>query len=474
MLKKFLIALGCLAISCCSSSSVVRDEGGAESYTTDISEIGISGARSFRVGMLLPLSGADAKYGQGLKNASMLALNDIKNPNLVIQYYDTASTPAGARVAIKNAVNQRAQLVLGPLKSGEVSAISNETIYQGIPVIAFSTSPEVLQPTIYTLGLLIDEQVDRVMTYAVQQGRRRFALLLPDNNTGIAVAKAAVKSAHKNDARINIIAFYKPGTSDFSDLAKQMTDYQSRHRQVENLKYKLKNMAAAGDASASRELKLIENKEGVGDIGFDAILMPEGGVTLTAAASIFAFYDAAYPAIQFLGTSIWETGVSSKEATVQKNIYPALSRRKNSGFAAQYYAMFKEKPSSLYTLGYDAVVLADQLSKIYPQESLTTNITSIGGFEGLNGKVRFFADGTNQHSLDIVSVSAQGGDVIDSGEAYFEVVSQGLDAIDADAIYDAPRIIGKDASMAQVLIYGKVIDTIEQPARIADWEVAAE
>ena len=473
VLKKFLLVFMCLALSCCSSSSVVRDEGGADSYTTEISEIGISSSRSFRVGMLLPLSGADARYGQGLKNASMLALNDIKNPNLVIQYYDTASTSAGARVAIQNAVNQRAQLILGPLKSGEVSAISNETIYQGIPVIAFSTSPEVLQPTIYTLGLLIDEQIDRVMTYAAQNGRKRFALLLPDNNTGIAVARAAVKSANKNNAMINIIAFYQPGTSDFSELAKQMTDYQARHRQIESLKYKLKNMADSGDVAAQRELKLIENKEGVGDVGFDAVLFPEGGVTLTAAASIFAYYDAGYPEIQFLGTSMWETGVSNKEATVQKSLYPALKRHKNSGFAAQYYNMFKEKPSSLYTLGYDAVVLADQLSKSPNSYGLNSDITSFAGFDGLNGRVRFFADGTNQHALDIVSVSAQGGNVVADGDKYFETLSQGMPAIDADMIYTTPRIIGKDASLAQVLIYGKVIDSIEQPQRTVTEEISA-
>ncbi len=473
MLKKFSLAIVCLVLSCCSSSSVVRDEGGAESYTTDVSEIGISSSRSFRVGMLLPLSGADAKYGKGLKNASMLALNDIKDPNLVIQYYDTASTAAGARIAIKNATGQHAQLILGPLKSGEVSAISNETIYQGVPVIAFSTSPEVLQPTIYTLGLLIEEQVDRIMTYAVQNSRKRFALLLPDNNTGIAVARAAVKSASKNDALISIIAFYPPGTSDFSDLAKQMTNYQARHRQAENLKYKLKNLAAAGDATAQRELKLMENKEGLGDIGFDAILFPEGGVTLTAAASIFAYYDVAYPEIQFLGTSIWEAGVSNKEATVQKSLYPALSRHKNSGFAAQYYTMFKEKPSSLYTLGYDAVVLADKLSRMQSDGGLNEGIVSYDGFEGLGGKVRFFRNGTNQHTLDIVAVSAQGGDIVESGDKYFATPTDELPTVDADTVYVSPKIIGKDASLAQVLIYGKVIDSIGQPLKLSSDSVTA-
>ena len=64
----------------------------------------------------------------------------------------------------------------GTGKSTSVQAIANETIYRGVPVIAFTSSQDVLQPTVYTLGLLIEEQVNRVITYAAQKGRRRFAL----------------------------------------------------------------------------------------------------------------------------------------------------------------------------------------------------------------------------------------------------------------------------------------------------------
>ena len=138
-----------------------------------------------------------------------------------------------------------------------------------------------------------------------------------------------------------------------------------------------------------------------------------------------------------------------------------------SGFVAQYYSVFGEKPSSLYTLGYDAVILADKLSKLNNNESLLTEITSLGGFQGLNGKVRFFEDGTNQHTLDIVSVSSQCNKVVDSGEKYFETISEPLDPIDADTIYSTPRIIGKDSSLAQILIYGKTMDFIPQAAQVS-------
>ena len=274
VLKKICFVLGCVILASCSSNSI-KDEGWSNSFSSDVEEISISTDDSFRVGMLLPLSGADAKYGTGLKYASMLALQDINNPNLVLQYYDTQSSISGARVAIENAINQQSDLIIGPLKSTEVQAISNETIYQGVPVIAFSTSQEVLQPTVYTLGLMLEEQVDRIMTYASNNGRKRFALLLPDNSTGGAVAKAAVKSAQKNGVDVKVIGFYPPGTSDFSEIVKQMTNYDKRHERVVSIKNKLEALANNGDEKAEKALKKIATREGLGDVGFDAIIIPE-------------------------------------------------------------------------------------------------------------------------------------------------------------------------------------------------------
>lgn len=466
MLKKVCFAIICLVLASCRSTGI-QDEGGAESYTTDVSEISISSAGSFRIGMLLPLSGADAKYGQGLKNASMIALNDINNPNLVLQYYDTQSTPAGARIAIENAINQRSNLIIGPLKSAEVQAISNETIYQGVPVIAFSTAQEILQPTVYTLGLLIDEQVDRIMTYAAAKGRQRFALLLPDNATGGAVARAAVKSAQKNGVQVTAIGFYAPGTSDFSSIAKQMTNYNKRHARVAQIKSRLQTAANNGDAQAQRALKKLETREGLGDVGFDALIIPENGAKLTAAISMFAYYDAAYPQVQFLGTSIWEGSRLNNEAAIAKSLYPAIAKPQNNNFANQYYMVFAEQPSSLYTLAYDAVSIANQLSYL-PATSLNENITADSGFQGINGKVRFFKDGSNQHSLDIVEVLPSGNLIVDNGSRYFETAVSPLPIVEIDSSYRSPQIFGKDASLAQIVIYGQVLPLENQAIATAD------
>lgn len=71
VLKKFSFLFFCIALAACSTTEKpkVVANGGADVINTEISEINISGSSSFRVGVLLPLSGQAAKQGQGLRNA---------------------------------------------------------------------------------------------------------------------------------------------------------------------------------------------------------------------------------------------------------------------------------------------------------------------------------------------------------------------------------------------------------------------
>lgn len=460
MLKKFSTLLLCFGLVACSTNrgSKVADHGGIQDFSSDISEINISGSDSFRVGMLLPLSGPASRHGHGLRNAAMVALEDINNPNLIVQFYDSKGTPEGARTAIKNAISQKADVIVGPLMSTEVQAIANETIYQGVPVIAFSTAQEVLQPTVYTMGLLVEEQVDRIMTYTAQKGRSRFALLIPDNSTGNAVARAALKSAHKNNVTVTIIGYYKPENSDFSAIIKEMTDYNTRHEAVVRKRAELESLANEGNASAALELKKLSSKEGIGDLGFDAVLIPESGAKLTSAISMFAYYDAAYPDVQFLGTSIWETGKFNNEAAIVKSLYPAISRAYSSYFAGKYNSIFGERPSSLYSFAYDAIALTNQLSKQAP-ENINQAITKPEGYFGINGAFRFFEDGSNQHSLDVVEIRSSGDVVVDAAPKNFskDLFYEKLQPLDFYDGFVAPKIYGKNKQSAEVAIFGSLL-----------------
>lgn len=454
MLKHISALFLSLTLLGCSTSNV-NHLGGADASSTDFSEINLSENSSFRVGVLLPLTGDAARYGNGLKNATMIALEDVKNPNLILQYYDTKSSDEGARIAVQNAINQNVKMIIGPLKSSSVRAISDETTRRNIPVIAFSTTEDVLQPSVYTLGLLVDEQVNRIISYAVKQGRSRLALLVPDNATGIAVAKAAVKAAQKNSIIITRIAFYPPNTSDFSSILKEMTDYNTRHARMEKLKASLKAKADAGDAESAKALKRVSSHDTLGEIDFDMVLIPEKGAKLKSAVAMFGYYDVFAPDVKFLGTSLWENSNLNSESTIIGSWYPAISRSHSNYFVNKYAYVFGERPQALYALGYDAVALSNAIAK-QGGNNYTSVITNPDGYVGINGMFRLFENGRNQHSMDIIEVKKTEDVIIDEAPKRFENINTEFssDDIILTETYRVPFIFGKDTTLAQTLIYG--------------------
>ena len=468
MLKKLNLLLICLIMGGCASSNKPVLRGGSAEQALDFGESWLAPQYEegiFRVGMLLPLSGKAAKQGQGLKNAAMIAMDDVKNPRLILQFYDTKSTPEGARTAVQNALRQRVRLIIGPLSSDEVQAISEETVYNRIPVIAFSTSKDVLQPTVYTLGLLIDEQVNRIISYAVAQGRRRFALLLPDSSTGIAVAKAAIASAAQNRVELTKIAFYPPDTLNFAEIVKQLTDYATRSAALNRKKATLSDLATQGDISAQRQLKQMKTTNSMGDPGFDAILIPEYGSKLKSIISMFGYYDVYAPEVKFLGTSIWEGSSLNKESMIINSWYPTLSRYQSAYFSNKYSNLFGERPNSLYSFAYDAVALASALSGYQDSNDLNLAITNPDGYIGINGTFRLFANGNNQHSLDIMEIRPDGDAVVDTAPKRFSGDDSYFYNREEFGSYEIsrPQVFGMPMSTVETQIFGnRIYDGAEQ------------
>lgn len=418
-------------------------------YTVEDDSFFESNRQSFNVAMLLPLSGKASTYGQGLKNAAMMAIEDAGNSRLTVRFYDTQSSPEGADSAVRQAINEGNVLILGPLMSAEVSAAERIASSYNIPLISFSTSPEVLKHGVYTLGLLGSEQSERIIAYAASQNRRKIALLIPDTSAGINLAKAALKSAAANNGEIVKIAFYPPETLDFGEIVKTMTDYETRSAEVNKIKSKLTVLAEAGDASAARELKQLKTTYTAGEVDFDAVLIPETGSRLKSAAAMFGYYDVSYPDVLFLGTTVWENTNLSKETTLYHGVYPEMSRVHNDYFNKKYQDYFGEAPNQLYSFAYDGIALASALSR-KNSDNLNELITAEDGYIGINGAFRIMTDGTNRHALNIMEVTADGPKVLNKAPKKF---TDSVTTSFSNYVQPMPKFYGKNQAEAERLLF---------------------
>lgn len=358
------------------------------------------------VAVILPLTGKASSIGAGMQNAMFLASDDFKNNKVVLKFYDTNSSMDGANQAAQRAISEGAQLILGPLMSEEVEGVADIALSADVPVVSFTTSPQVLQKGIYSIGLLNGEQIDKAISYASTRGRKKLALLVPDNNSGLNIAKSALMSSLKQDVELVKIGFYNQNTLDFSSIIAEIS----------------------------------------APLDFDTILIAGGGNRLKSMASMFAAHNnVLYPDMLFLGTSAWEGTNLSKETTLHHGVYPMMNKGYGAYFSDKYKNTFGEQPKPIYSFAYDSVLLASTIAA-KNQKNIEDVITSKNGFIGVNGYFKILPTGESVHSLDMLEVTADGPKIISSSNGQKNNYTESEFDIRYIPYEKLPKIYGKNSS----------------------------
>src|SRR5690349_11516999 len=114
------------------------------------------GSGQIKVGLLLPLSapGNAGAAGQSMRNAAELAISEFNNPNIQLLVKDDGGSAQGAQQAAQQALDEGAEIILGPLFAGSVTQAGQVARGRGVPVIAFSTDSNVAGRGVYLLSFL--------------------------------------------------------------------------------------------------------------------------------------------------------------------------------------------------------------------------------------------------------------------------------------------------------------------------------
>jgi len=149
----------------------------------------VLGTGPVKVAMLLPLSatGNAGQIAQNLKNAADLAIREFQSPAIQILVKDDRGTAEGARAATTEALQQGAQLILGPLFAQSVTAAAAIAKPAGVPIVAFSTDTSTASSGVYLLSFLPQTDINRIIRYAASRSKSSYAALLPANAYGTLV-----------------------------------------------------------------------------------------------------------------------------------------------------------------------------------------------------------------------------------------------------------------------------------------------
>jgi ABC-type branched-subunit amino acid transport system substrate-binding protein len=344
-----------------------------------------------KVALLLPVtaSGSTPAIAKALKQAAELALFDFDNPNVTLIPKDTKGTPDGARLAAESALQDGAELIIGPLFAQEVAAAAPVARQGGVPVIAFSSDEKVAGNGVYLLSFLAGRDVPRIVSFALARGKRNFAELIPQSAYGRIAETAFAKAVSAGGGQAEVRATFPPGESGAM---------VGPVRQVANA---------------------IKSGQRV-----DALFLPAGREDLPDIAPLLASEGAANGQVQMIGTGQWDYPNIGSERALIGGWYAAPDPKGWSGFVEKYAKTYGAPPPRIASIAYDAVSLAVSLSPNPPGQRYTTaQLTRPSGFTGIDGLFRLLYDGTSERGLAILEVREGGPRVIDPAPSSFATAS---------------------------------------------------
>lgn len=426
-------ALGALALGACSSGGdrgpVIAEpreqrpsadepvyQPGGESSRRDrrgfVDPLHMQGEEPVRVALLLPFSASNEaaqKVASAMFDAAQLAAFEAGDRRFLLIPKDTKGTAESAAAAAQAALNDGAEIILGPLFADEVAAVAEAARPEGVPVIAFSSDVASAGKGVYLLSFPPELEVARVTDYAMQQGKVRFGLIAPANEYGERVANSFAQEIYVRGGVLVHQERYEQEPDKMLAPARRLAQYAKSVVPVElRHEYDPANPKAAGsDAGDAR--------------GYQAIMIPEQGTLLRALAPLFPYYNVDIGAIKLLGVSGWQNPRLTREPALRGGWFAAPDPNITKEFSDRYAAAFGQKPPRLASLAYDATLLAARLAQA-PRKRGRFNdeaITDPNGYFGADGLFRLKPDGSVDRGLAVLEIQPDGFRVIDPAPRSF-------------------------------------------------------
>ena len=227
------------------------------------------GTGQVKVGLIVPLSGSGnaAVAAQAMRNAAEMALAEFNSPDIQLLVKDDGGSAPGAQQAAQQALDEGAEVILGPLFGLTVGPVGQAARARDVPVVAFSTDANVAARGIYLLSFLPESDVERIVGYAASQGKRSFAALIPDNAYGTVVEAAFKQQVARRGGRVVALERYPLDKAQMQDPVRKVAQAAARA---------------------------------------DAIFIPDGADGATTVVQALSTNGIDTKRVQLLGTGLWE------------------------------------------------------------------------------------------------------------------------------------------------------------------------
>lgn len=354
------------------------------------------------IGVLLPLSGRYAAFGQRVKNGMELAMEAFR-PHIPVRliFRDTAGDETiAAQQLAELAISDRVMGVVGPLVGLAAQGAAARAGQERIPLLTMSQREGLAASSLYVFrnSLTAELQVRTLVDYAMEQrGLSTFGILFPQTRQGELFAETFRNEVWRRGGEVVATQSYQT----------DQTDFRYQVRLLQGLDPNAPDEEEDPADEESSELEAEEESP-----PFEALFVPDYSDRINLLAPQIAFYG--LEDVQLLGTNGWNDaelprlarqfveGAVFTDSFFLHSSYPFVQQ-----FVADFIDRFGEEPTILEAQGYDiAGILLTLLNDpaIVNREDLRRALAQLQNFPGVTGATRFDLIGEAEKILFLLQI----------------------------------------------------------------------
>lgn len=393
-------------------------------------------ATSHKIGVLLPLTGPNAALGHELLAGAQLALSENgasttqgQASALQMDVHDTAAV-GGASAAATAAAEAGDGIILGPLTAVDTAAAAPAAQSASMPVLAFTSDVGQARNGVWVMGITPEDQVERLVATARQEGRHRFAAFLPDNPLGHALGNGLLASCRDQGLMSPTIVYHTGSQASITQMMRELSSYDTRRADAQpdgnatapatgsadaTDKTLPSDLAAAlkggSDTSATASADGAAQAPAVPKLApppFDALLLGDTGLGLKNVIGALADSQVSSANVRIMGPGLW-AAFATKLGALKGAWYAAPDPSSRQSFASRFMAHNHHMPRPLADLSYDAAKVATTVARVAPNGYPADVLTRSEGFAGVDGPFTLLPDGRTRRALGVFEVLENGG-----------------------------------------------------------------
>ena len=346
-----------------------------------------------KIGLLVPMTGANKDIGQSIIKAVRLAVKDIDNNSIEIIPKDTATKPNKTLKSAFELKEMGVKVVIGPVFHESLTYLNE---MKDLTFLSLTNKTLDLPKNVISAGINSTSQLSTIKKFIEINNIEKTIILTPMLDYEFEIQKGIKNS------KIRIFKDYVYDTepTKLTYQIEKITNYKIRKQNLEDEIFRIKN---SNQLDKEKIIKRLEKRYTIGGLSFDAVVIADFNESLKSVTTSLLYTDVSPKKKYFITLNQWFDESLLNEIDIQPLYYPSINKKNFDDYKSKFFNVFNENPTHLSLLSYDLVGLIYYLS-------LKTNLSDLNKLfkkkNSFKGKIGIFDIKNNKinHRLNFYKI----------------------------------------------------------------------